>query len=112
MRLMVTGICEGGQISRGPGENRTAGSLKMANISMKLALAVACALAFAAALFPEELCPCCPLNFLLCLPRGAGYLKDYSNHLSHICSHDLSDCRHEQRRNGKAGLLHLVHYPW
>ena len=76
LQLMVTGICEGGQIfiSRAWGEQDRGTMQKMANISMKLALAVACALAFAAALFPEGI-----LSLLSAEPsfvaEGAGYLK-------------------------------------
>lgn len=57
LQLMVTGICEGGQIfiSRAWGNRDTATMQKTANIAMKLSLIIAFAIAAAAAIFPSQI---------------------------------------------------------
>ena len=57
LQLMVTGICEGGQIfiSRAWGNRDTATMQKTANIAMKLSLIIAFVIAAAAAIFPSQI---------------------------------------------------------
>ena len=76
LQLMVTGICEGGQIfiSRAWGQRDRATMRRTANIAMKLALLIACLVAAAAAVFPSQI-----LSLLSAEPsfvrEGCGYLK-------------------------------------
>ena len=76
LQLMVTGICEGGQIfiSRAWGENDIGTMRKTANIAMKLALLVACILALIAALFPVQILSLLSTEQSF-VQEGAGYLK-------------------------------------
>lgn len=76
LQLMVTGICEGGQIfiSRAWGKRDTNTMQKTANIAMKLSLIIAFVLAAAAAVFPSRILSLLSTEQSF-VDEGTAYLK-------------------------------------